>query len=229
MNLSQHLEAGRIAKPRAFNDEYGFIEDFAVSYTPVKAGVYNIYLFGAIVDQRQFIGPIEVLDAAGPNDVVRIHLSTPGGSLDVTDTFLNSMHACEGRVVVHASGGVHSAGSVILLSADEFTLSENFNMLIHNGSCGAGGDFNKFVAHARHNQAYMEHIMRTTYDGFLTPGEIEAMIEGKDFWIDREEFCARWESRNAALAEMLEVHIMGQEEPAPLPARPRKRKPAKTA
>lgn len=229
MNLSQHLEAGRTAKPRSLSDEYGLVEDFAVSYTPVKAGVYNIYLFGVIVDPRQFIGPIEVLDAAGPNDVVRIHLSTPGGSLDATDTFLNSMHACEGRVVVHASGGVHSAGSVILLSADEFSLSENFNMLIHNGSCGAGGDFNKFVAHARHSQEYMERIMRTTYEGFLTPDEIEAMIEGKDFWLNREEFCARWEGRNTALAEMLEVYTLDQDEPTLIPRKPSKRKPAKAA
>jgi hypothetical protein len=136
--------------------------------------------------------------------MVVINLSTNGGSLDATDTFLQAMRNCEARIVVKASGGVHSAGSVILLEADEFFLSDNFNCLIHNGSCGAGGDFNKFVAHAKYTQEYMERVMRTTYAGFLTDDEITALIDGKDFWLNAEQFVERWEARNALLQAKME-------------------------
>lgn len=156
---------------------------------------YNVYLYGPIMDASQFIGPQEVLRNAGEGDIVEVHLSTPGGSLDATDTFLQAMHECEGRVIVRASGGVHSAGSIILLNAPNFTLSKNFNSLIHNGSCGGYDDFNKFAARAKHSIEYMTKIMRDTYEGFLTPEEIVAMIDGKDFWLDGAEWMRRWTMR----------------------------------
>lgn len=38
--------------------------------------------------------------------------------------------------------------------------------------------------------------MRTTYANFLTEDEIEALIGGKDFWLNAEEFSDRWTKRN---------------------------------
>lgn len=210
-------------QPRADYDEVG-CEDFAVTYAPVQAGIFNIYLFGMIEHASQFIGAIEVLNAASERDVVIIHLSTPGGSLDATDTFLAAMHECEARVIVRASGGVHSAGSVILLHADEFTLSENFNCLIHNGSTGAFGDFNKFVSSAKHSQEYMETVMRATYAGFLTEDELDQMIEGKDFWLGPEEFSERHDARNEFLKALCEELAEEAAETAPKPKRTRKPK-----
>lgn len=212
-------------RPRADYDEDeeepGY---FPVTFSPVKAGIFNLYLFQAITSTKQFIPFIEALNAASENDLVVVHLSTPGGSLDATDTFLTALAECDGRVVVRATGGVHSAGSVILLAADEYTLSENFNMLIHNGSCGAFGDFNKFAAHARANQAYMENFMRTTYCGFLTDEEIEQVIEGKDFWLGPAEFCARWEKRNKYMQALVDEVTPERQQIKRRPKRPRKPK-----
>lgn len=196
MEQIENALARRIRPRRDRADyEHAVYNEFPVSYTPVRAGHYNIYLFGPIEDVSQFIGPIEVLQAAGENDLVEIHLSTPGGDMNATDTFLQAMHECEGRVVVRASGGVHSCGSIILMHANEFTLSENFNTLIHNGSTGTGGDLNKFTAAAKHSVEYMTKVLRQTYEGFLTPEELDAMIEGKDFWLNGEEFMRRWNLR----------------------------------
>lgn len=170
-------------------------QEFAVTYTPDRTGTFNIYLYDAIESPRQFTGAVEVLQAAGEGDTVFIHLHTPGGSLDATDTFVQAMRECEARIIVKASGGVHSAGTVILLEADEFSLSENFTSLIHNGACGSGGKFNEFKAQAKHTEAYMERVMRNTYEGFLTEDEIDALIDGKDFWFFAEEFIERCQKR----------------------------------
>lgn len=185
-----------INNPNAQSRRTGFNDDddsgmFPVTYTSIKSGQYNVYLFGAIYSPMQFIPSIEALEAAGPDDTVVINLSCPGGDLDSTDTFLQALRMCEGRVIVKASGGCHSAASVILLNAPEFSLSENFNCLIHNGSCGAGGDFNKFAAMAKHTMEYMNQVMRKSYEGFLSPEEIDQLLEGKDFWINRDEFIER--------------------------------------
>lgn len=224
-------------RPRAgSSSEEDFV--FPVTYTPVRAGVFNIYLFGPIYDAMQFIPAIEVLNAANEGDTVIINLSTPGGSLDATDTLLAAMRECEARIVVKATGGVHSAGSIILLNADEFTLSENFNCLIHNGSLGSGGAFNVWKAESKHKERYMEKVMRQTYAGFLTEAEIEELLDGKDFWLDAAEFVRRYELRNdlmrANIAEtqgqiadviaMLQNVGKAEEEPVKEPAKP-KRKP----
>jgi ATP-dependent protease ClpP protease subunit len=183
---------------------YGGSVPFPVTYTPMQAGIFNIYLFGVIEDAMQFISAIEVLQQATENDIVYIHLSTDGGSLDATDTFLSAMRDCQARVVVKASGGVHSAGTVILLNADEFFLSDNFNALIHNGSCGSGGKFSDFVAHSKHNMKYMETVMYNTYAGFLTDEEIAQMLDGKDFWLNGDEFAERFNARNEIIAKQME-------------------------
>lgn len=177
---------------------------FPVTYTPINAGIFTVYVFGLIEECTQFIHAIEALQQATENDTVVIHLSTDGGSLDATDTFLTVMRQCAGRVVVKASGGVHSAGTVILLAADEFELSENFNALIHNGSCGSGGKFSDFVAHSKHNVKYMSTVMFNTYRGFLTDEEIMQLLDGKDFWLDAEEFVRRHELRNEYEADQVE-------------------------
>lgn len=193
-DLKQGLE-GRGRGRRNYYD-YEELSEFEVTVQPMTSVLYKIKLFGAIEDPRQFNGAIEAFERADPNDHVVIHLSTPGGSLDATDTFINAMRMCAAPVHIIASGGVHSAGTVILLNAPSFSLSENFNCLVHNGSCGPGGKFSDWKAAAQHTDGYMSRVLRKTYEGFLTDEEIEALLNGKDFWMDADEFCKRYEDRN---------------------------------
>lgn len=209
---------------KRLNYEYGAFAPFEVTAERSSAMHFNVYLYGPIEDASQFIGAQEVFRAAGPDDVVEVHLSTPGGSMDATDTFLQAMHECEGRVIIRASGGVHSCGSIILLHASEFTLSPNFNMLVHNGSTGMGGDLNKFAAAAKHSVEYMNRVLRDVYEGFLTKEELQAMIDGKDFWVDGKEFMRRWNLRQEHFkAKMQAQQQLEAAEVTPRPARNRKK------
>lgn len=170
---------------------------FPVSYQPAGGGIFQIRLWGPIESPLQFTEAIEAMEAATEADLVIINLSTPGGDLDATDTFLQAMRECQGRIIVRATGGVHSAGTLILLAADEFVLSENFNCLIHNGEIGFGGKFSDWKTAVKHSAEYMERVMRNTYKGFLTDDEIEECLRGRDFWLTAEEFVERWEKREA--------------------------------
>ena len=174
-----------------------FFDDgsFRVEKTPSMAVKYDIYLFGEIEDAAQFTEAIEALDGANEGDIVIIHLSTNGGDCDATDTFLYSMQNSAARVIVRASGGVHSAGSMILLAADEFTLSPNFNCLVHNGSFGAVGKTSDVKAQTAFQGSFMDKLMKQTYEGFLEPAEIDALIAGKDFWFDSDSFMERIHKR----------------------------------
>lgn len=203
--LNFNTEAGN--HPTAKNAGYPciFSDEFEVSYTPVRSGIYNIFLFGPIEDTSQFTSAIQVLQAATENDIVITHLSTPGGNLDATDTFVAAMRECEARIITKASGGVHSAGSIILLNSDEFVLSENFNCLIHNGGAYCGGKFSDWKAEVKHAEKYMEKVLHNSYAGFLTEKELSELLAGKDFWLDAEEFIRRYHNRNEYLKSKIEA------------------------
>lgn len=189
------------------SDEFNFLdtpESFHVDFKPSSNGVFTAYLFGSIADPRQFINVFQAFDAADEGDNVYVNLSSVGGSLDATDTFLQHMEECKGRVIVRASGGCHSAASIILLNAPEFTLSDGFSCLIHCGSLGVSGTLSEFKVSSAFQAKHMESILRATYEGFLTEEEIDRMIDGKDFFLNAEEFMARYEKRNEYFVKLLE-------------------------
>lgn len=195
---------------KMYSGEDGY-DHFPISYEPIKCGTFHIYLFGQIVSPQQFISAIEVMRSASENDRIMIHLQSCGGSLDATDTFLQAMHECQAEIVVKASGGVHSAGTLILLAADSFMLSDNFSSLIHNGSCGSIGKFSDYRTETAFTAKWMERVMRNAYEGFLTDDEISDVIKGIDIWLDAEEWIERHEARNDYIQEKMEEFHSAQE------------------
>lgn len=192
---------GRRKFPRSIFGDDGF----RVGAVQSQATKFDIQLFGPIEDVTQFADAIEVLSEANENDLVVLHLSTPGGSVDATDSFLHYWHECRARKIIIASGGVHSAGSMILLAADEFQLSENFNCLIHIGSFGAGGKTSDVASQVAFEVPFMTKLMRRVYEGFLTDVELDQLVAGKDFWFDNEEFLERVKIRAEILGETLDT------------------------
>jgi ATP-dependent protease ClpP protease subunit len=163
--------------------------------------VYNLFIFGVIKDAEQFIPAIEALQVAGEDDTFLVNISTPGGDIDATDTFLQALEATEARVVYIASGGVHSAGTLILMRAhpEQVAFSDGFNALVHNGAVGFGSKYSDWVSAAAYTKGHMDGLMRSAYRGFLSDDEIEAMLNGKDYWFGAEEFRTRLQNRYTLL------------------------------
>ncbi|MGZ8888031.1 MAG: ATP-dependent Clp protease proteolytic subunit [Halobacteriota archaeon] len=205
---------------KADSDDYEeILQGFEVAYIPHKSGTYYIEINKAIRHVSQFSDAIQVLEIAGPEDEVVIKLSTPGGSIDATDAFIHALRKCNAPVHMIATGGVHSAGSAILLEAESFELSENFSSLLHCGGCGTVGNTNEVIAQAAFLTHFMPTFMRNTYEGFLTPEEIEKLIEGKDIWLTAEQWVARYEARNAYIIGKIEE----LKNPKPTVKKPRKK------
>jgi ATP-dependent protease ClpP protease subunit len=207
----------------------GYEDDnsFPISYEPHRSGTYHIYMFGQIVCPTQFIGAIEVMRMATENDTVVINLQSCGGSLDATDTLIQAMRECEAPIVVRASGGVHSAGTLILLEADHFTLSENFSSLIHNGSTGAIGKFSDYKSETMFTAKWFEKILRRSYEGFLSQQEIEDVLKGVDLWLDAEDWMERAHARNEYIKGRVEEVCQCQDCVPTVEATKKPRKPRK--
>lgn len=167
--------------------------------------VWDIFLYGPILSAEQMVEAMMAFSSAGENDTVIVNLSTGGGCVDATDTFIDGMKDCRGNVIVKASGGVHSAGTLILLNAPAFSLSAGFNSLFHNGSVGAGGKFSDWRRSTAFTSSFMERLFAETYVGFLTADELERMLRGEDFWMDAEEFLRRHKQQQEYFEKLQEA------------------------
>ena len=165
---------------------------------------WSIFVYGPIISAEQMVEAMMAFSSANEGDTVIVYLSTGGGCIDATDTFIDGMRECRGRVVVKASGAVHSAGTLILLNAPEFSLSAGFNSLFHNGSVGYGGKYSDWRKGAAFISKAMERLFSETYVGFLTPDELERLIRGEDFWMDAEEFLERHKRQQEHFAKLHE-------------------------
>lgn len=170
--------------------------------------IYNIFVYGAIEDTTQFIPAVEALQYATEGDLVVVHLSTPGGDVNATDTFLNALGSCDGSIVFKASGAVCSAGTMILVWAADngcpIEYSEGFYAMVHTGSFGYGGKLSDFKSAVRFLLSKDEAETWGLYKGFLTDDEIEHMLYGREFWFDSHEFRVRLARRAALFDEQSE-------------------------
>lgn len=187
-------------KQSYFDDEP---KEFSVGYIP-KNGTYRIEIDSTIECVSQFSTAIQVLQRAKEDDDVEIYLQTNGGNVNATDAFLHAMHKCQAPIHICATGGVHSAGTHILLAANSFELSDSFNSLIHCGSDGAYGNVNEYRAKSKFDEAFRVKEFRNLYEGFLTSNEIEDVLGGKDIWLDGEAWVSRHNARNDYIAKKYE-------------------------
>lgn len=195
------------ARPRKEEDEEEGGGAFHVSCMEgEESRVFNIFVYGPIESAKQFIPAVEALMSAKPDDVVFVHLSTPGGSVNATDTFLTSLANCLcDNILFVASGGVCSAGTIILMWANdngyEIEYSPGFYAMVHTGSFGFGGKTSDFKSAVRFLLEKDEAETWATYKGFLSDEEVENMLFGREYWFDEHEFKVRLQKRNEILAE----------------------------
>ncbi len=166
-------------------------EEIQVQFFAAKNGTYVADLFGYINSPGQFSQIVTVLDNMRPDDTLVINLCSLGGSLSAISSLLHAINKTDGSVHICATGSNASAASLVLLSGDSFELSEDFEMLLHNGSLGVGGNFNEVKAQAEFSLKHMEKILRSHYEFFLTEDEIVELLKGVDLNLGPEEWCER--------------------------------------
>jgi len=177
---------------------YGFYEpDLApVSYMKRDGGTFTSNIFGEISEPKQFEDLIAALEVMEECDEMVINLQSNGGCVSTTDMLVHAMRKCKGHIHMVATGQIASAATILLLEAHSFELSDNFAALIHCGSTGAGGTLHEFKVSSQFQAKYMERVLRNTYAGFFTDEELDRLVEGKDWFIDAEEWMQRSEARN---------------------------------
>lgn len=175
---------------------------------PIVCNSVDVYLDGPIVELSYYRNLMHYLRQMEETDELRIWIDTPGGYLDTTIALIDGIKNSEGEVVCIVSGKAHSAGGLLALAAPSLMIGENCSFMCHTASWGPGiGKHNNIVESVNYTTAQVNNIVKKYYKNFLSDAEIEAMLNGKDFWFDAEESKKRLEYRVEALRKESEPKV----------------------
>lgn len=129
--------------------------------------------------------------AAGPDDLIRLWIQSPGGSVAVGHQYIKHMQRCPATIVAVIGMGTASEGTAICLAADDWEVDEMSTFLVHGFSYGTYGHEAQVYNTATFNKKLNERSLRNTYSGFLTEEEIIEALKGVDLLFDGEELLER--------------------------------------
>lgn len=162
----------------------------------IPVSLYHFYIIDEIGEPDSFLDLINTLKTAEEHDTVFIYLNTPGGSLQTTVQVISAMRQSRATIVTCLEGEVCSAGTLIFLSGHRHIVNPNCTFMIHNYSQWLGGKGNEVALRVKYSEHYFKKLAVDLYNGFLSEEEIEAVIEGKDYWMESEEVIERLNQRN---------------------------------
>ena len=171
-----------------------FNENKVLDVKPIR-NLFTIYLSGQIGPPENYTACFDAIRNANDEDVIRIHINSPGGDLFTTIQFIRAMTECKGTVICSAEGACMSAATMIFLCADMYEISEHCLFMFHNYSGGTFGKGGEMYDQLINERKWSEKIIHKMYGGFLTPSEISSILENKDIWMEGEEVMRRLEKR----------------------------------
>lgn len=166
----------------------------------IPVNIYHFYIIDEIGDPVKYLDLINTLKTAEEHDTIFIYLNTPGGSLQTAVQILGAMRQSTATVVTCLEGEACSAGTLIFLAGDKHIVNANCTFMIHNYSGWMGGKGNEVALRVKYLELYFKKLATDLYKGFLSDDEIEAVVQGKDLWMDSDEVVNRLNVRNSIQA-----------------------------
>lgn len=178
--------------------------------TDIRASSYYSKVFDMLLDSS---------DA----DIVTFWISSPGGRIDGLSTLLEGIKMTNAHTLAVIVGEASSAASILALSCDEVVVSDSAESLVHHCRFGAGGKAADVRANVDHTLKITEKLARSAYRGFLTEPELEAMLDGKEYFFDADQLRERIQRRVEYLEQEAELEELKRQE-ALIEKKPSKKK-----
>jgi ATP-dependent protease ClpP protease subunit len=172
------------------NDSSEDTTDDIIQTIEYKIREHIINLDQEISDPDSYRKAFDVLRKAKKEDVVRIVINSPGGSVFSSIQFHNYLIKTKARTIAEVYCA-YSAAADIALSCDEIQINEFSSMMIHSTSFETYGKVEEVVVHADYINKENKEIAMKLYQGFLTESEIQEMLKGKDFWFSKKDIQKR--------------------------------------
>jgi ATP-dependent protease ClpP protease subunit len=165
-----------------------------LNYCPDRKYV-NIYITDTIVEPHLYNELQYTLSQCNEGDDVKMHINTPGGDLDTTIAVMDSMKKCKANITGYITGTVGSAGTMIAMCCTSIEVSDHSSFMVHTYSTIIQGKGNEVKAQQDFSDVATDRLIRDVYKDFMTPEELTLLIEGKDYWFNKEQLLTRWENK----------------------------------
>jgi len=171
-------------------------------YVPIVTtkNITHAYLTETIDEPSYYNELCYLLENSVPSETVYLHLNTPGGMIDSAFMLIDAIKSAQARVIGKLSGNVCSAGTLITMTCDEIEVADHTAFMVHNYSGGVSGKGHEMKSRQEFIDESLNAAFRSFYSGFLTENEMDEIIDGKDYWMAKDEVMERWAARKAFLA-----------------------------
>jgi len=161
----------------------------------------HFYLSDGIEEPDKYVDMIHRIRTAGAEDIVYIHLNSPGGHLNTGVQLINAMQSSAARIVTSLEAISHSLGTLIFLAGDEFIVHDNCIMMFHNYSGGTFGKGNEQTAQLEATVKWFSTLARKIYVPFMSEEEFDRILRGEDLWMQSDEIRKRLDKMVKILTE----------------------------
>lgn len=167
-------------------------QNFTEVFSVPTSWQHTFYL-GPMDDPQSYYEWFHIIRNAGPQDEIIININSPGGVYVTCLQLHRAIMESQATITCNIEGECHSAASIIYLSADNFSVSEGSNMLLHDYSSFIRGKGSDMFRQLQHEKTIIDSFISSVYTGFLTPSEITKVLSGEDMWLDSNEIVRRTE------------------------------------
>ena len=174
---------------------------------------YTVTIDEPFIQPSYYRGIISMLMNATEADSVIFLLNSPGGMYSGLVALIEAVKMTDATTMAVLIGECASAASIFALHCDTVFVSDNATMLCHNISYGTGGKGSDILSHVQHVSKTSEKLLRGTYEHFLSPKEIDELLNGREIYLDSEEIQERLEQKQKLLEEAEEVEEVPEEKP----------------
>ena len=166
---------------------------------------YEFYLLGEIQEPEYYLEWFHTIRHANEDDVIILYINSSGGSATTAIQLLSVLDETDAQILIQVEGMCASAATMIFMKSHVFAIAPHSEFLFHNYSGGAIGKGGELKEKISHQSKWAENLLRDTYKYFFTEVEIQQILDGKDFWMDRDEVIERMNYRIERFKKEIEV------------------------
>ena len=192
---------------------------FEVYETTFTAQQVHFYLSDEIGEPKEYTDMIHRILVASPNDILFIHLNTPGGRLDTGVQIVNAMQNSQAKIITVLESMAFSLGTLIFLAGDEMIVNDHCMLMFHNFKGGILGKGQELAAQLEATMKWFSTLAKKIYIPFLTEEEFNRILRGEDIYMHSPEIRKRLDAMIKQLAQPKKVAALGKVSKPKPPAR----------
>ena len=160
--------------------------------------IHHFYVSGEIQSAENYTDWFQIIRSAHSMDVIYIHINSEGGDAFTMIQLMRALSESQAKIITSAEGFCASAATMLFLCGDQCEVSDHSVFMFHTFSSFSYGKGSEMFAQVSLERSWGEKLVKQVYKDFFTVDEIDALLDGKDYWMEADEVVKRLKNKRAA-------------------------------